>query len=193
MVLVHPDYRRRGIGRALLEQCTRHLQARGVRCIKLDATPLGRTLYQDLGFQDEWTLRRWVGRVKHPLAERPEARLRPWRESDAASVALLDTTAFGVPRGRLLGGLVNQSCAAWVLEAERGSIAAYGLLRRSARVAYLGPVVANTVAAGRRVLVALLNGCVGPVICWDIPDPNRAAVIVAEELGFRVERPLTRM
>ena len=42
MVLVHPDYRRRGIGTALLQQCLDYLSGRGVRCIKLDATPLGR-------------------------------------------------------------------------------------------------------------------------------------------------------
>jgi ribosomal protein S18 acetylase RimI-like enzyme len=61
MVLVHPDYRRRGIGWALLQRCVEHLQERGVRCIKLDATPLGKTMYDRLGFRDEWTLSRWVG------------------------------------------------------------------------------------------------------------------------------------
>ena len=59
MVLVHPDYRRRGIGRALLEHCLGHLQARGVQCIKLDATPLGQPVYERLGFRAEWTLARW--------------------------------------------------------------------------------------------------------------------------------------
>jgi len=42
MALVHPDYRRRGIGRALLERCLEHLRVREVRCVKLDATPLGK-------------------------------------------------------------------------------------------------------------------------------------------------------
>src|SRR5439155_15049545 len=35
MMLVHPEYRRRGIGRALLQRCIEHLRGRGVRCIKL--------------------------------------------------------------------------------------------------------------------------------------------------------------
>ncbi len=42
MVLVHPDFRRRGVGRALLEHCINHLFSHGVRCIKLDATPAGK-------------------------------------------------------------------------------------------------------------------------------------------------------
>src|SRR4026209_418202 len=58
MVLVHPDHRRRGIGRALLERCIEHLRERGVRCIKLDATPAGKQVYDGLGFKDEWTLTR---------------------------------------------------------------------------------------------------------------------------------------
>src|SRR5437899_5195592 len=38
MVLVHPEFRRRGIGRALLEHCIAHLCKRGVRCLQPDAT-----------------------------------------------------------------------------------------------------------------------------------------------------------
>src|SRR6185436_14043087 len=45
MVLVHPDHRRRGIGRALLVRCIEHLRGRGVRGIKLDATPAGKEVY----------------------------------------------------------------------------------------------------------------------------------------------------
>ena len=38
MLLVHPDYRSRGIGKTLLEGCIKYLQERKVRCIKLDAS-----------------------------------------------------------------------------------------------------------------------------------------------------------
>lgn len=61
MVLVHPDHRRRGIGRALLDHCVDALRRRGVRGIKLDATPAGKMVYDGLGFQAEWTLTRWAG------------------------------------------------------------------------------------------------------------------------------------
>jgi GNAT superfamily N-acetyltransferase len=71
MVLVHPDYRRRGIGRALLEKCIGHLRQRGVRCIKLDATPAGKKVYDGLGFKDEWTLTRW----EHVAAAWPHAEM----------------------------------------------------------------------------------------------------------------------
>ena len=53
MALVHPECRRRGIGKALLNHCIAHLENRRIQCIKLDATPLGKTLYEQLGFRDE--------------------------------------------------------------------------------------------------------------------------------------------
>jgi len=59
MLLVHPDYRRRGIATALMERALEHLRSRRIRCIKLDATPEGRPVYERLGFRDEWTMQRW--------------------------------------------------------------------------------------------------------------------------------------
>ena len=64
MVLVHPDYRGRGIGTALLQHCIDFLRQRQVRCIKLDATPQGQPLYTSLGFCMEWPLSRWESAAK---------------------------------------------------------------------------------------------------------------------------------
>src|SRR5262245_36402600 len=48
MVLVHPDQRRHGVGQALLNHCLAFLRERRVSSIKLDATPTGKTLYDQL-------------------------------------------------------------------------------------------------------------------------------------------------
>src|ERR1044071_275669 len=63
MILVHPDFRRRGIARVLLRHCIEILQHAGIKSIKLDATPEGRQVYQRLGFVDEFTLTRYAGSV----------------------------------------------------------------------------------------------------------------------------------
>src|SRR2546426_751837 len=55
MLLVHPDFRGRGIGEALLAHCVEYLRSQGVPCIKLDATPQGKVLYDRIGFQEEWS------------------------------------------------------------------------------------------------------------------------------------------
>src|SRR3954447_4671037 len=61
MLLVDPEFRGRGIGSALLNACLKYLHGRGIGCIKLDATPQGKLLYERLGFRAEWSLTRWEG------------------------------------------------------------------------------------------------------------------------------------
>src|ERR1700683_884599 len=53
MVLVDPQLRGKGVGTALLERAMDYLDASGVPCLKLDATPQGRPIYERLGFRAE--------------------------------------------------------------------------------------------------------------------------------------------
>ena len=193
MVLVHPDYRRRGIGRALLEGCLAYLHRRSVRCIKLDATPLGKRVYDSLGFKDEWTLTRWTHAAYHPPPAAPVPAIRLWQEADGRLIEGLDAAAFGVSRQGLVETLARQSRCALVLESEPGRIAGYGLLRSGAQAAYLGPVVAATADAGICLVEGLLAHSDGTSVYWDVPDLNRAAGVWAQAHGFSEQRSLTRM
>lgn len=193
MVLVHPDYRRRGVGKGLLERCIEYLRGRGVRCIKLDATPLGQKVYDRLGFKNEWTLSRWVHTSLHPGFAVSDPRIRSWRVEDCRLIDRLDTAAFGVSRQRLLQALAQQNRHALVLESEPRRVAAYGLRRSGAQALYLGPVVATSATTGLRLVEALLARTDGETIFWDIPDPNAAAVAWASRQGFSRQRSLTRM
>src|SRR5258705_12655293 len=53
MMLVDVRFRRCGIGRALMSHALEDLDAHGVCTVRLDATPLGRPLYETLGFVAE--------------------------------------------------------------------------------------------------------------------------------------------
>ena len=191
MALVHPDYRRRGIGRALLERCLEHLRVREARCVKLDATPLGKQVYDALGFKEEWTLTRWVYRHAPSPLPLPEPMLRTWRATDAEQIESLDRTAFGLSRQRLLRSLARQSRCALVLESE--GISGYGMLRSGSHALYLGPVVAQAAVAGIRLLDALVARSEGQTIFLDVPDQNAAATAWAQEHGCTAQRALTRM
>jgi len=195
MVLVHPDFRRRGLGTALLRHAIRHLrESRGIACVRLDATPEGQPLYEGLGFRAEWSLRRW----RRPAAggdtaaafpsaglERPE---QPPLHPSANSLKL-DREVFGADRSALLRSLAEGSLAA--VSCEDGSFA---YLREGERALYLGPAIATSFDSGLD-LVARLSSETAPSreIFWDIPDENLPAAAFAAEHGFKPVRTLTRM
>lgn len=204
MVLVEPEQRRRGFGRALLQHGLRFLAEQGVTCVKLDATPAGKAVYDTLGFQSEWSLTRWrrpaitiaIRDVQRPAAPATTAAVRGLFPADNSELAGLDREAFGVGRGRVLDRLIGQSDTRIArrsgVEGNAPDLVGFGLRRAGASASYLGPIIARDAQAGRSLLDDLIRGQTGPMV-WDIPDTNHAARSTAEEYGFTPERPLIRM
>lgn len=187
MMLVHPEYRRRGIAKALMERAIQSLQGRGVKCIKLDATPAGEPVYRQLGFEPEWELQRWERETM--------ATDREWAATETAPVAAepfsvrypatLDRTAFGADRGDWLRLL--SMCGR-----SRSMSRGFGLLRPGMLADYIGPVVAEDESQAEVILRELLAGTSRRVF-WDIPRPNVSAEAFAKQFGFRPVRSLRRM
>jgi predicted N-acetyltransferase YhbS len=192
MMMVHPESRGQGIGGALLRCCVDHLRQRSVRCIKLDATPMGQPLYAGIGFVSEWTLTRWehYGSPLVVVEPAPDC-IQPLAEEHWPAILALDTQAFGVPRGQLLQSLAASSRRALVCESG-GSILGFGMLRNGARASYLGPIVAQP-EVGELLARYLLAGYGDQSIFWDIPDMNEPASRLTRQLDFSFVRPLTRM
>lgn len=190
MVLVDPSFRRRGIGTALLEAAIRHLRDQAeVACVRLDATPEGRPLYEGLGFVAEWDLRRWArsgspvpGDIDPPPPETKGNPLPP-------SLLALDRAVFGADRSLLLEALRAGSDD--FLALPDGS---FGFRRAGELAHYLGPVTAAAPEAGLALAERLLSRCPGDrPLFWDLPEANTAAAGLASRLGFAPARLLTRM
>ncbi len=199
MVLVDPAFRRQGIGRALLQHAIHGLDQRGVRWVRLDATPDGKPVYDGLGFREDWTLTRWE---RGPSTQGPTSRRDPKSGAiqlagltppDLPGLLELDAAAFGSDRSRLLRALLADARSALRVGDPSHPAPAYGLLRDGARAAYLGPVVAREPEAGRSLVACLLHSTGGERVFWDIPDSNIAARGLASELGFTEQRRLHRM
>lgn len=61
MILVHPELRRQGIARAMMHTCLSHARLNQKRnIVGLDATPLGKQVYDSLGFQDSFLIWRSI-------------------------------------------------------------------------------------------------------------------------------------
>jgi len=185
MMLVDPAFRRRGIGASLMRACMAYLHAKGVRTVKLDATPAGRPLYESLGFVPELTIERWEGRA----VDRAATGVGPI--TDRASLFALDRHAFGVDRSHVLQTLLADAPALGVLDVA-GNLQGYALRRRGSRAAYIGPIVAQNSETALLLLDAQLSAHSGETLFIDF-HPGAANSSCLAERGFTKQRDLTRM
>jgi GNAT superfamily N-acetyltransferase len=178
MMLVLPDFRRRGIAKTLMQTSLDYLRGRGVECIKLDATPLGQPLYEQLGFHSEWGFQRWERAGDSVASFSPTGKL-------LSEQFELDTLAFGTNRSKLLASVAS-SCRVFTTKST------YGMLRPGSIAAYLGPVVSRTESEVEPMINEMLVTVAGRVF-WDIPIANKVAEEIAAAHGFQPVRQLLRM
>ncbi len=189
MMLVDLRFRRHGIARRLMEHAIATVQSRSIRSIQLDATPLGKPLYDQLGFRTEFAFHRWykpAGTVDLMTSVgtgcvSPTISFPPISDANRA----LDRVTFGADRSALLQRLADDSK---VMNADDGS---FGMLRGGRIADYLGPVSATEQFAAP--LVRQLVESTGRDLFWDIPSQNTAAVYLATCCQFSPVRTLFRM
>jgi GNAT superfamily N-acetyltransferase len=192
MVLVDPERRRMGIGRRLMERALE--AAAGIACVKLDATPDGKPVYDRLGFRDEFGLRRMTALPSAVFDDRPGAvDLRPMAPADQDAVFALDRTVFGADRSAVLGScLARAPEAAWMAPGGSGGAPrGYCFGRPGAKFFHLGPVVADSADAAAALARAALRAS-GPAVV-DVPVTQSAFLDALGAWGFREQRPFIRM
>jgi GNAT superfamily N-acetyltransferase len=197
MVLVHPRFRRLGLGTQLLEHSIRYLTEKGTRSIRLDATPMGRPVYLPLGFKDEHEITRlegpgprmWVGLEAAASGGGP-AHLAPM---DLDPVADLDAEAFGVRRPEVLRSLSRRNPELCFVAKDAQGITGYLIARDGREAVQVGPGVATEPLVAARLLSALLGATAGRRVFLDVPTSHLSALGTAEARAFKVQRAFTRM
>jgi GNAT superfamily N-acetyltransferase len=166
MMLVDPAYRGRGVGRRLLEAAMDAVPP-DLR-IRLDATPLGRPLYQRYGFEDEASLSRHVSdgsnRGVAPVSDAFNGShgVRALTASDLEIVIERDSETFGGTRGALLDWAFHRAPQyAHVVRGDNGSIH-YCLGRQGRLFDQIGPVVAGHEDIANALLNAALAAAGDP-------------------------------
>jgi len=190
MMLVDPDYRRRGFGTRLMQAALEHLQRIGVNSIKLDATPAGRPLYESLGFRPEGSIERWEGRGQSGVKKN----WPPWDKQLRPAVYAFDRLAFGADRSPILASLIAASpVAPLVAMSPEGQLEGFALARPGGRAFHIGPVA----ALGRGTALALLDGMLGQLagekVYLDFNTGFGLGSEVLADRGLVKQRELTQM
>ena len=186
-LLVDPEHRGRGIGTQLLERAIVYLDSQNLACMKLDATPMGKPLYQKLGFVSEYESQRWM--LKRPADEKAIQ----FREVEIQDVLPLDREIFGVDRSQLLRSLAEEAPELATASQRDTGIAGYTFGRRGALADQLGPWMANSEEVAAELLDEFLRRSGRELLFVDCMLNNPWSVPLVKERGFEFSRPLTRM
>jgi GNAT superfamily N-acetyltransferase len=184
MVLVLPEHRRKGFASRLLRTAMADLEQRHLTPV-LDATPAGRTVYTQEGFSDRWRFKRFY--LKERKTARVDGKARPVRDADWKMMLELDREAFGASREKVLRDLHRRLPQSALIVDGKGFV--LGRDGREAR--QIGPLVATDADAARALLAHAL-AVVEPPLYVDLTD-HAGFEGLMDELGFRVQRPFTRM
>jgi GNAT superfamily N-acetyltransferase len=178
MVLTRMKFRGQGLARRLLTETLTLCDRMKIETVKLDATDLGKPLYERFGFRVEQAAERWAGpsstKVMHSSAQLSEA--------DSS----IDLAAFGADRSALLQKLARRNPP---LRHE----ASYAFTRTGRQKSYLGPCVCNDSPSARSLLQRAVQANYASGWFWDLLPENQDAVAIAQEMGFSPQRHLFRM
>ena len=170
-----------------MEKAIAHLDRTGVTCVKLDATPAGRPLYQKLGFRREYEIERWqLKRPSVPGASNPV-------DPNSDKVFFLDRRAFGADRTKLLMSLSEAAPHLGLTAADKAKISGYVFGRQGLLADHLGPWVATSKRVAAQLLDEFLQRSQRDLVFVDCVIPNRWARPLVKLRGFTFQRALTRM
>ncbi len=181
MILVLPDVRGQGLGRAVFARCLQQVRDAGLVAM-LDATPQGEPLYASFGFSTLWRLSRWQREATAANADALAAGKPP-----VDGLAALDAEALGIARPAVLADLLARDGSRCV----RNGLG-FGLVRAGRIAHHIGPLLSAHEHTAAALLREAARGLDGRVFI-DVPDNRPAMAAALREAGFTRQRSFARM
>lgn len=197
MVLVHPRFRRLGLGTQLLERSLAYLKGKGTQSIRLDATPLGRQVYLPLGFKDEFGIVRLEGIGVGPEPEAvvltKDLSLSHLEVTDMPQIENLDAQAFGAVRSTVLRDLCRRNPDFCFVVRNAEGLAGYLVARQGRDAVQVGPSTARDASVAEALFSALLRAVGRRRVYLDILGSRCSVLDMVTSRGFKTQRSFTRM
>jgi GNAT superfamily N-acetyltransferase len=179
MVLVTPDFRRRGIATRLIDACLDEANKRGLTTW-LDATPAGAAVYGPLGFTPTLELRR----LRRAAATRSAT---PLAACNLAEFIVRDHMAIGFDRHDLIRELAMRTGSRLI-----ANNTAKALIRDGRTARHIGPLFADNPNHALALVDAIAASETGPLLI-DIVAEQRGFLAALTISGWAIERPFQRM
>jgi hypothetical protein len=176
--IVRPELRGRGLGLRIWNDAIAHA---GARTVGLDGVIAQQENYKKSGFALAYRNIRYGGRCAGAPVTPGIASLV---DIPFESVADDDAAVFPADRPALLGAWIAAPGHIGRALVRDGRLAAWGVIRPCRTGSKVGPLVADDRAAAEAVLDALLAAGGGGEIFLDVPEPNGAAVALAQARGL---------
>ncbi len=180
MILVAPEVRGQGLGRAVFARCLDTVKTARLVAM-LDATPAGEPLYASFGFTPLWRLTRWQREAAPATASL--ATDKPALDNLAA----LDAQALGFARPAVLADLLGRDDSRCV----RNGLG-FGLVRAGRTAHHIGPLLSSDEAVAAALLTQAARGVDGRIYI-DVPDDRKAMIVSLRAAGFTPQRSFARM
>ncbi|EEK51494.1 GNAT family N-acetyltransferase [Bacillus cereus ATCC 10876] len=184
MVIVHPDYKGRGIGKIITEACVKSVSAHTP--IMLIATDEGKPLYEKLGFRAVSYVSKYICNSYNAkdYCVRNEDYVMNYEEGDLEKIIKIDEYAFGTNRKEFLKKRIMQSEQCIVVRDKEQNVLGYGLSIQTPENRIIGPVVAKNDEMAMRIVHDLARGHNGK-LRMDVPEGKNDFMKELEVAGFK--------
>lgn len=191
MMLVDKNYRRLGISKTLLSSAIEKLK--DCKSVKLDATPVGRYVYEKIGFKDEYDINRLTNlSVKYINNEKSIKTVRI-TTSDLDEIAILDEKIFGANRFEILKYLFKNSPElAWTIK-KKSKIVGFCFGRKGSKFTQIGPVYSSFDEEVKSLITSSANQLIGKPVVVDLLSDKDSIDLWLSENGFEKQRAFKRM
>jgi ribosomal protein S18 acetylase RimI-like enzyme len=182
-LIVEPEFRSRGIGRALMDHGIDRLRKCGVKAVRLEGDPPGIPLYRKLGFVDEFESCRFTypGVFEQPSLDLTE--IESMRADDLDQVAALDARITGPNRRRFLE-LKFEAAELALIYRRNGDVAAFLMAAPIDKGFRVGPCASLEPAFAQHLVSAAISAAAGRQVFVGIPAPNFDGIETLSEMGF---------
>lgn len=186
MFIVKPQFRNKGIGTQIWSEGLAYL---GKRNIGLNSVMRMQEYYLRKGFRPAYRLLRYEGVGKGDM---------PDGVVDISHVSFeelieYDTATFSFRRPQFLRCWINQREGVTMAVVKSSRLVGYGVIRRCQTGYKIGPLFADDEHTAENLFLALKSHVPGNPIFLDTPQPNAAAIALAEQHDMSVVAQAVRM